>query len=202
MRLYHHEIHKKSLKKRSILQLQTENGLLEGHVKCSEYLEQQVENLLLQPHLEDVSARERLLQEVETVFTEEDNAALLATPTSEEIKAVVLASNLKAAPGTDGIPSLLYATCWSVMGGPLTEIVQAIHISGKPTKSMRTSLMVFGTKPRKATSLKPSDKRRISLLNSDMKVVTGIEARRFGKTATHTISHTQLVAGKDRRIHH
>ena len=50
--------------------------------------------------------------------------------------------------------------------------------------------------------MKPGDKRRISLLNSDFKVVTGIEARRFGKTATHSLSPVQLVAGADRRIHH
>ena len=40
------------------------------------------------------------------------------------------------------------------------------------------------------------------LLDSEFKTVTGIEARRFGKTATHTISPIQLVAGDDRRIHH
>ena len=50
--------------------------------------------------------------------------------------------------------------------------------------------------------LKPSSKRRIYLLNSDFKVVTGIKAKRFNKTATHSLSPLQLVAGSDRRIHH
>ena len=62
--------------------------------------------------------------------------------------------------------------------------------------------MVFGTKPKKAKSLKPSDKRKISLLNADFKLVTGIDARRFRKVATHTLSPCQLAAGEDRRIHH
>ena len=61
--------------------------------------------------------------------------------------------------------------------------------------------MVFGSKPKKPNSLKPG-KRRISLLNSDFKVITGLEAKLFGETVTHTISPIQIVAGSDRRIHH
>ena len=88
------------------------------------------------------------------------------------------------------------------MGGALTEVIQEIHGGGAPTKSMRTCLMVFGSKPKKMKSLKPGDKRRISLLNSDFKALTGLEATMFGDTATHTLSPLQLVAGSDRRIHH
>ena len=40
------------------------------------------------------------------------------------------------------------------------------------------------------------------MLNSDFKIVTGVEAKRFGLTATHSLSPLQLVAGDDRRIHH
>ena len=202
VRLYHHELHKKQVKKSSILRLQTEHGLLEGHTPCAEYLESEVEHLLLQPHPVDQVARDILLGEVKEVFTQSDNQKLLTLPTQEEVKEVVTDSNLMAAPGTDGIPSLLYLTCWEVIGGPLTDVVLAIHQGGRPTKSMRTSLMVFGTKPKKADSIRPGDKRRISLLNADFKVVTGVEAKRFGKTATHSLSPSQLVAGTDRRIHH
>ena len=202
-RLYHHELHKKQLKKTSILQLQTEHGLIEGHSACAEYLEKQVEDLLLQRHPLDVGARETLLSEMQAkVFNETDNEKLLTLPTAREVKEVVSNSNQLAAPGTDGIPSLLYSACWETMGSALTEVVQAIHAGGRPTKSMRTSMMVFGAKPKKPNSIKPGDKRRISLLNADFKVVTGIEAKRFGKTATHSLSPIQLVAGEDRRIHH
>ena len=83
-----------------------------------------------------------------------------------------------------------------------TEVIQAIFLGNKPSLSMRTSVMVFGSKPKKLNSLKPSDKRRISLLNSDFKIATGLEAKRFGSTATHSLSPLQLVAGDDRRIHH
>ena len=62
--------------------------------------------------------------------------------------------------------------------------------------------MGFGAKPKKPGSILPKDKRRISLLNSDFKIATGLEARMLKKTATHSLSHLQLVAGDDRRIHH
>ena len=202
VRIYHHDLHKKSIKRSSILKLQTEHGLLEGHGECARYLESQVADLLLQPAALHQGARDVLLEEVEKVFTEKDNEEFAKLPDEMEVKKVLDASNLLAAPGTDGIPSLLYHKCWEVMGEPLTEVVQAIHSGVQPTPSMRTTLMVFGTKPKKPNSIKPGDKRRISLLNSDFKVVTGMDAKRFGDTATHTLSPVQLVAGSDRRIHH
>ena len=39
VRIYHHEIHQKYIKKSSILKLETEKGLLEGHDQCAAYLE-------------------------------------------------------------------------------------------------------------------------------------------------------------------
>ena len=202
VRIFHHELHKKHLKRSSILKLQCEEGLLEGHSECAEYLEDQVAQLLLQPHVADQAARQCMLSEVDKVYTEEDNRMLLSTPDQNEVKKVLENANLQAAPGTDGIPSLLYSKCWDTMGAALTEVVQEIHRGKAPTMSMRTSLMVFGSKPKKPNSLKPGDKRRISLLNSDFKIVTGVEAQRFSTTATRTLSPSQLVAGSDRRIHH
>ena len=150
----------------------------------------------------DQTARNIMLGEVDQVFTDKDNKMFLSLPELPEVKEILSKSNLFAAPGTDGIPSLLYSKCWNVMSAALTEVVQAIFKGGHPTKSMQTCLMVFGSKPKKPNSIKPGDKRRISLLNSDFKIVTGLEAHRFGKTATHSLSPVQLVAGSDRRIHH
>ena len=86
------------------------------------------------------------------------------------------------------------------MGDALTEVASSVFSGEKLSSSQRTSLMVFGSKPKKAKSLKPGDKRRISLLNADFKILSGIESRRFSKTATRTLSPYQLVAGDDHRI--
>ena len=74
---YHHDLHKKHLKRSSILKLMTENGLIEGHKKCAEYLEQKDSDLLRTPAPNYESAQNLLLNEVMSCFTVKDNEILL-----------------------------------------------------------------------------------------------------------------------------
>ena len=171
-------------------------------IACSSYLETQLANLLLHPANLDPVAQSTLLAEMQPVFTEADIEDLEKIPDKEEVKYVLFESNLNAAPGTDSITSLLYKVHWDLLGDSLHEVVSAIHDGEAPSLSQRTSLMVFGSKPKKLNSLNAKDKRRISLLNSDFKLATGLDAARFKKTFTHTLSPTQMVARDDRRIQH
>ena len=200
--IFHHNLHKKSIKKSSILKLQTLEGEILGHDACAQYLENSVAKLLLNPVNLDTESQHILLKEVKSVFTESDNNMLLTTPSKGEIKQVLSETNLHAAPGTDGLTFFFYKECWDIMGDSLTEIIREIFKGSQPTKSQRTSLMVFGCKPKKVSSIKPEDKRKISLLNADFKLITGIQASRLKKVATHTLSSKQLVAGNNRRIYH
>ena len=127
---------------------------------------------------------------------------LCAPPTKDEVKEILWDSNQNSPPGTDGLTAYLNCLCWDFLGDSLTEVSQAVFKGQQPTPSQRTSLMVFGAKQKKLQSLKPKDKRKLSLLNVDFKTITGIEARRHRKIMTHTVSNLQLVAGSDRRIHH
>ena len=171
---------KKRIKKSAILKLQIDdNKIIEGHKACSAYLEDSVAQLLHHPPVLDAAAQDHLLAEVEPVFTAADNALLCKVPTKKEVGITLSEANLHAAPGCDGLTSFLYKECWDMLGDSLTEVVQAVHKGEQPTRTQRTSLMVFGTKPKKPKSIKPSDKRKISLLNADFKIVTGIDAKRF-----------------------
>ena len=158
--------------------------------------------MLLNPAVLSQDAQEILLAEVSPVFTEADNQKFLKMPTKVEVFDTLAASNQHAAPGTDGLTSFFYKQCFKTMGSPLTEVAKAVFSGEKPTLSQRTSKMVFGSKPKKESSLKPKDKRRISLLNSDFKTISGLKSRRFKCTATRTLSPYQLVAGEDRQIYH
>ena len=72
-----------------------------------------------------------------------------------------------------------------------------------PSPRQRTSLMVFGNKPgKKAKSLLISDQQKLSLINVDFKLMTGMEAAQIRKTMCRTISHLQLVTGGNKRISH
>ena len=61
VRIYHHELHRKMIKRSSILKLETPSGILEGHSACAAYLEQTVESLLLHPAQLDQGAQQALL---------------------------------------------------------------------------------------------------------------------------------------------
>ena len=106
VRIYHHSIHQKNLKKSAILKLETSTGLLEGHSKCAEFLEGLVADILLNPAVRDHHAEQLLLEEISPVFTTADNNLMLATPTKQEVKETIMDSNLHAAPGNDVIHSV------------------------------------------------------------------------------------------------
>ena len=61
-------------------------GLLEGHSPCASYLENQVGDLLLNPAPLDNDARQCLLDEVERVYTEQDNEKLKVAQDEKELK--------------------------------------------------------------------------------------------------------------------
>ena len=111
IRIYHHEIHQKLIKKSAILKLDTDNGLIEGHEACAGFLENSVADLLLHPAHLDQAAQQVLLDEVVPVFTDADNQMLCTLPDKEEVKEILWNSNLHAAPGTDGLTAYLYKQC-------------------------------------------------------------------------------------------
>ena len=203
VRIYHHALHRKHINRSSILKLETPTGIVEGHESCAQALEENVASHLLHPALLNPEAQDILLSEVEPCFTDEDNLMLLAEPTKDEVKEVLYTCRSHAAPGTDGLTAYFYKKFWPVIGDSLTDVIIEIFKGAPPSACMRTSLMVFGNKPgKKAKSLKISDRRKLSLLNVDFKIATGIEAKRLRQTMVHTISPHQLVTGGDRRISH
>ena len=180
----------------------TAAGLLQDQSACGKYLENTVKNLLESlVHLCKVS-QDILLAEVPPTFTEKDNEHLLKPPSKCEVFQTLISSNLHAALGTDGLTSYFYKECFHIIGDAFTDVVKNVFSGLQPILSQRTRKMVFGAKPNKANSLKPQDKRRISLLNCDFKTISGIESRRLKRVATHTLSEYQFVEGNDRKIHH
>ena len=63
--------------------------------------------------------------------------------------------------------------------------------------------MFFGNKPgKKANGLLVSDRCKLSLINVDFNLMTGIEAARIRKTMCRTISPVKLLTGGDKQISH
>ena len=70
-----------------------------------------------------------MLNEVESVFTEEDNQMFTTLPTKNDIWKTICESNLNAAPESDGIPSLFYKECWKIMddNGIIIKYLDAVN---------------------------------------------------------------------------
>ena len=111
---------------------------------CSQYLVGKVKELMESPTSLDSEAEETLLAEIDVVFTEEDNTVLKSPPSKAEVLSALRGLNFNSAAGTDGLPSVVYSVCWDSMGDSITDLIIALF-AGPP--SMRTALMVFGTKP-------------------------------------------------------
>ena len=58
-------------------------------------------------------------------MTAADNVMLSAPPDKDEVYETVQEANHRAAPGKDGITSLVYKLCWSSMGDTLTAVAKA-----------------------------------------------------------------------------
>ena len=133
--LYHHEIHKKHIKRSNILELQTENGIVKGHEECAKVLVDSIKSFLSDTSPLNKDAQKALLLEVKPVFTEEDYGKLEASPNYEEIKSIVKKANHMATHGMDGIPSLLYHKCFNILGHALTSLIKDTHGGQNPTMS-------------------------------------------------------------------
>ena len=64
VRIYHHELLRKKIKQVTIVNLDTENGLIKGHSTCTKYLENREMNLLLHNHPTDHTTMELMLEEI------------------------------------------------------------------------------------------------------------------------------------------
>ena len=198
VRIYHYDQFHRCNNKKKISKLKTEEGIIEGHNKVAEFFKNEVEALFGKEVKLDEEAQEKLLDEVEEEFSEDDNKMLESEITDEEVKLSLKTSNKKASPGCDGITFLVYEECWSVLGPHLCEVVRQVIKEGTPSRSMQHSLLVFSPKPGKQDALLPKNFRRLSMLQSDWKLITGILAARLRKTEGHTMSKHQYAAGPKR----
>ena len=200
--IYHHEKLRRETNKNKIMKLKTEDGkVIEGHEKCANLLNNEAKEMFGKEVELDEEEQEELLKEVEEVFTEKDNEMLEKEITDQEIKESLGKCNSNSAPGTDGLTFLTYAQCWQSIGTHLGDVIREIFQKGKSPATMRHSQLVFSVKPQKPNSLLTRDKRKLAMLQTDHKILTGVLAARLKRTVKHTISPQQYAAGP-RKITH
>ncbi|XP_060177980.1 uncharacterized protein LOC132607916 [Lycium barbarum] len=74
-----------------------------------------------------------ILEHIPRLFTVEQNEALVARPTKEEVKNAVFGLNSASAAGPDGFTGLFFQTCWEIVGNDIFNMVgDFIHGSELP----------------------------------------------------------------------
>ena len=88
---------------------------MDGQAACAKYLQNSVEELLVDPAELDQTAQTTLLAELDEDFTEDNNEMLTAEPTKAEVEESVKSSDTNAAPGRAELiakTNLLKSTKW------------------------------------------------------------------------------------------
>ena len=201
-RIYHHEKLYNARKKSSILKLVNSAGeLAEGHEQCAKLLNEEAKDLLGAAPALDPEAQEELLENLTEVFTKDDNEMLEKDITDEEVKESLLRANRSSAPGSDGLSYSVYIQCWDSLGPPLCEVLRHAVREGKMCESMKHTYLIYSPKVGKESSTRVRDLRKLSLLQTDFKVLSGVLANRLKKTETHTLSKHQYSTGGKRASH-
>lgn len=128
------------------------------------------------------------LQKLELPKLSKEQANMLDNPlTLEELhKALEGMSNNKS-PGQDGFPAEFYKHFWQLLSPLYHKVVAEIHATSTIPPQMNTAVMTVILKPDKDPTL-PSSYRPLSLINTDLKIITKALATRI-ETVTPALIH-------------
>ena len=100
----------------------------------------------------------------------------------EELSHVVKMGKSHKAPGKEGISQDFFKYTWDIIQNDMLETVNQMYTEGKITDKQTHGLIVCVTKKPKPT--RPEDYRPLTLLNSDIKLLTRIIANRISPSST------------------
>ena len=140
----------------------------------------------------DPLAADTLCENLDNVL-ELDDAALLEAPlTLQELETALQDMQNNKCPGSDGLPKEFYATYWHLLGGELLAVFQEAFESGELCSTQRFGILTL--LPKKGDQLDPKNRRPISLLNTDYKLLTKALNNRL-KSVVASVIHTDQTCG-------
>ena len=200
-KLYHYESLSNYVTKSDIKKIEIDGRIYEGQKDVENAINRSLEGSMSETFILDLVSCENLFSFEVPQITESMNDTLSREMSSVELKEALKQLNSKASPGIDGIPSTLYEKLADVFAPHMLEVFNyIIRGEDKPTETMRTSTVQFLSKPKKASSIKLSDKRKISVLCTDFKCLETVLANRLNSAMLQFISSFQF-ASKPRKIH-
>jgi endonuclease/exonuclease/phosphatase family metal-dependent hydrolase len=125
----------------------------------------------------DIHEIAKMKQNIPTQIPKEANTALEERITMEELETAIRSGKNKKAPGIDGICQEFYKTQWKTIKHDLLSILQQMHTHGKITPQQKRGIMVC--LPKTPTPKYPEEYRVLTLLNTDIKIMARIIAKRL-----------------------
>ena len=199
-KLYHYESLDNYIMKSEIKKIEVNGCMYEGQMDVENAINHSLEESMSLKFTLDKEACNKLFSFNVPQITESMDKTLNRDINMMELKKALRQLNSKASPEIDGIPSTLYEKLVDTFAPHMLEVFNTILHGEKPTESMRTSTVQFLCKPKKATSFKLSDKRKISVLCTDFKCLETVLANRLNAVMPYFISDSQY-ASKPKKIH-
>ncbi|WZZ09772.1 hypothetical protein YC2023_095693 [Brassica napus] len=121
---------------------------------------------------------------------------LVAIPSAEEIRDIVLSLPKCKAPGPDGFSSEFFISSWDLVGTDLTAAVRSFFLTSSMPRQTNATVISLIPKTTGASSL--SDFRPVSLCNTVYKIISKILSARLKTIIQDTVQRNQVGFVKGR----
>ncbi|KAI8486240.1 hypothetical protein Bbelb_359560 [Branchiostoma belcheri] len=140
----------------------------------------------------DPVASDQLCSNLDNTLSTEE-VQLLETPlSSDELFNSVHSMAINKCPGSDGLPKEFYITFWHLMGDDLPMVFNEVFDAGELSPSQKFGVVTL--LPKKGDELDPKNKRPISLLNTDYKILTKVLNNRL-QSVVSSVLHPDQTCG-------
>ncbi|CAH1274736.1 TIE1 [Branchiostoma lanceolatum] len=165
--------------------------------KISDVFRQFYEDLFTEEPV-DLVASNQLCDSLENILDPEE-PQLLETPlTPDELLTSVLSMENNKCPGSDGLPKEFYTTFWHLVADDLLSVFKEVFEDGELSPSQKFGVVTL--LPKKGDELDPKNRRPISLLNTDYKLLTKALNNRLPSVAASVLHSDQTCGVPDRSI--
>ena len=198
-KIYHYESLTNYIKQSHFNQIEVNEKIFDSKEEIEKVISEALEKTMSKNHTVDIENFEQLFSFDVPKISKNDNMLLTDKIKKSELKKALRKLRSKASPGIDSIPSGLYVSMFDLFAPLMLEVFNEIIQGQQPPASMRTSVVQYLNKPKKAKSIKLSDKRKISVLCTDFKCLEKIIAIRLKKVMSKFVSCSQFAI-KPRKI--
>ena len=192
-KIYHFESLNNYIEGSIIKKLEVDNVIYEDQKDIENAINSKLEIDLSQKFVLDRNICDELFSFYVPKISKEMDDNLSKDISYSELKTALRQMRKAASPGMDGIPVNLYLKLLDLIAPQLIEVFNSIIRDEASTRSMRTSTIQFLTKPKKKSSIKLDDKRKISVLCTDYKCLETILANRLNQVMGSFIRPSQFA---------